>query len=164
MWVPDYSLVKQMPEFQIKCLKLLVGRSFTIRNSLALLLFFNCLFQRRSPNSKRTLDFIALYNFQENILLKARGSSSIKVIDFGSSCYTHARVYTYIQSRFYRSPEVILGLQYGTPIDIWSMGMLTSTYNLQPQTGHFQKKNISVVTSANVPLVTTYIFTSCCTF
>ncbi|KPJ13245.1 Dual specificity tyrosine-phosphorylation-regulated kinase 2 [Papilio machaon] len=57
----------------------------------------------------------------ENILLKARGSSSIKVIDFGSSCYTHARVYTYIQSRFYRSPEVILGLQYGGPIDMWSM-------------------------------------------
>ncbi|KAL0894410.1 hypothetical protein ABMA27_013026, partial [Loxostege sticticalis] len=44
------------------------------------------------------------------------------VIDFGSSCYTHARVYTYIQSRFYRSPEVILGLQYGTAIDMWSMG------------------------------------------
>ncbi|CAG5048263.1 unnamed protein product [Parnassius apollo] len=60
----------------------------------------------------------------ENILLKARGSSSIKVIDFGSSCYTHARVYTYIQSRFYRSPEVILGLQYGTPIDMWSMGCI----------------------------------------
>jgi serine/threonine protein kinase len=60
--------------------------------------------------------------FQENILLKARGSSSIKVIDFGSSCYTHARVYTYIQSRFYRSPEVILGLQYGAAIDMWSMG------------------------------------------
>lgn len=61
-------------------------------------------------------------SLQENILLKARGSSSIKVIDFGSSCYTHERVYTYIQSRFYRSPEVILGLQYGTPIDMWSMG------------------------------------------
>ncbi|CAG9784685.1 unnamed protein product [Diatraea saccharalis] len=60
----------------------------------------------------------------ENILLKARGSSSIKVIDFGSSCYTHARVYTYIQSRFYRSPEVILGLQYGTAIDMWSMGCI----------------------------------------
>ncbi|CAG4972739.1 unnamed protein product [Colias eurytheme] len=60
----------------------------------------------------------------ENILLKARGSSSIKVIDFGSSCYAHARVYTYIQSRFYRSPEVILGLHYGAPIDMWSMGCI----------------------------------------
>ena len=29
------------------------------------------------------------------------------MIDFGSSCYEHQRVYTYIQSRFYRAPEVI---------------------------------------------------------
>lgn len=63
---------------------------------------------------------------QENVLLKQRGSSSIKVIDFGSSCYSHRKVYTYIQSRFYRSPEVILGLSYGTPIDMWSLGKLIS--------------------------------------
>ncbi|CAG9767634.1 unnamed protein product [Ceutorhynchus assimilis] len=60
----------------------------------------------------------------ENVLLKQRGSSSIKVIDFGSSCYSNQRVYTYIQSRFYRSPEVILGLTYGTPIDMWSLGCI----------------------------------------
>ncbi|XP_076270757.1 dual-specificity tyrosine phosphorylation-regulated kinase 2 isoform X2 [Rhynchophorus ferrugineus] len=60
----------------------------------------------------------------ENILLKQRGSSSIKVIDFGSSCYSNERVYTYIQSRFYRSPEVILGLTYGTAIDMWSFGCI----------------------------------------
>lgn len=60
----------------------------------------------------------------ENVLLKQRGSSSIKVIDFGSSCYAHQRVYTYIQSRFYRSPEVILGLPYGAPIDMWSLGCI----------------------------------------
>lgn len=47
-----------------------------------------------------------VFVFQENVLLKQRGSSSIKVIDFGSSCYSNQRVYTYIQSRFYRSPEV----------------------------------------------------------
>ncbi|XP_017002867.2 dual specificity tyrosine-phosphorylation-regulated kinase 2 isoform X2 [Drosophila takahashii] len=60
----------------------------------------------------------------ENILLKQRGSSSIKVIDFGSSCYVDRKIYTYIQSRFYRSPEVILGLQYGTAIDMWSLGCI----------------------------------------
>ncbi|KAJ8952520.1 hypothetical protein NQ318_003316 [Aromia moschata] len=60
----------------------------------------------------------------ENVLLKQRGSSSIKVIDFGSSCYSNQRVYTYIQSRFYRSPEVILGLTYGTAIDMWSLGCI----------------------------------------
>ncbi|ROT72226.1 Dual specificity tyrosine-phosphorylation-regulated kinase 2 [Penaeus vannamei] len=61
---------------------------------------------------------------KENVLLKQRGSSSIRVIDFGSSCYVHQRVYTYIQSRFYRSPEVILGLPYGLPIDMWSLGCI----------------------------------------
>ena len=33
-------------------------------------------------------------------------------------------VYTYIQSRFYRSPEVILGLTYTTAIDMWSFGCI----------------------------------------
>lgn len=58
----------------------------------------------------------------ENVLLKQQGRSGIKVIDFGSSCYEHLRVYTYIQSRFYRAPEVILGAKYGMPIDMWSLG------------------------------------------
>ncbi|KAM6954636.1 dual specificity tyrosine-phosphorylation-regulated kinase 2 isoform 2-T2 [Aplochiton taeniatus] len=60
----------------------------------------------------------------ENILLKQQGRSGIKVIDFGSSCYEHQRVYTYIQSRFYRAPEVILGSRYGLPIDMWSLGCI----------------------------------------
>jgi len=50
------------------------------------------------------------------------GRSSIKVIDFGSSCFETERIYTYIQSRFYRAPEVILGSKYGMPIDMWSFG------------------------------------------
>ncbi|GAB1610898.1 dual specificity tyrosine-phosphorylation-regulated kinase 4-like [Argonauta hians] len=69
----------------------------------------------------------------ENILLRQKGHSSIKVIDFGSSCYEYQRgqtspsqesVYTYIQSRFYRSPEVILGIPYTSQIDMWSLGCI----------------------------------------
>lgn len=60
----------------------------------------------------------------ENILLKQQGRSGIKVIDFGSSCFDHQRIYTYIQSRFYRAPEVILGSRYGMPIDMWSFGCI----------------------------------------
>jgi len=60
----------------------------------------------------------------ENVLLKTKDKSGIKVIDFGSSCYEHQRVYTYIQSRFYRAPEVILGGKYGISIDIWSLGCI----------------------------------------
>ncbi|XP_078409517.1 dual specificity tyrosine-phosphorylation-regulated kinase 4 isoform X2 [Cetorhinus maximus] len=60
----------------------------------------------------------------ENILLCPKGQGLIKVIDFGSSCFENQKVYTYIQSRFYRSPEVILGHQYGLAIDMWSFGCI----------------------------------------
>ncbi|KAI8819720.1 kinase-like domain-containing protein, partial [Fimicolochytrium jonesii] len=53
-----------------------------------------------------------------------RPAYDIKVIDFGSSCFEDEKVYTYVQSRFYRSPEVILGLTYNTAIDIWSLGCI----------------------------------------
>ena len=38
--------------------------------------------------------------------------------DFGSACFVHEKIYTYIQSRFYRAPEVILSLQYNAAIDM----------------------------------------------
>lgn len=60
----------------------------------------------------------------ENILLAHPMHSEIKVIDFGSSCFENEKVYTYIQSRFYRSPEVILGMSYGIAIDMWSVGCI----------------------------------------
>lgn len=50
--------------------------------------------------------------------------SIIKVIDFGSSCLTSEKMFKYIQSRFYRAPEVILELDYGCPADMWSCGMI----------------------------------------
>jgi len=60
----------------------------------------------------------------ENILLCSQKSTSLKVIDYGSACFDGYTVYTYIQSRYYRSPEVIMGLQYTTSIDIWSLGCI----------------------------------------
>ncbi|BFZ58072.1 serine/threonine protein kinase, CMGC, dual-specificity [Savitreella phatthalungensis] len=62
----------------------------------------------------------------ENILLVNAWQSDVRVIDFGSSCFQDQRVYTYIQSRFYRSPEVILGMSYGLGIDIWSLGCIVA--------------------------------------
>ena len=41
----------------------------------------------------------------ENVLLKGQ-AGQIKVIDFGSACFENRTMYSYIQSRFYRSPEV----------------------------------------------------------
>jgi dual specificity tyrosine-phosphorylation-regulated kinase 2/3/4 len=36
------------------------------------------------------------------------------------------RIYTYIQSRFYRAPEIILGIPYTTAIDMWSFGAIVA--------------------------------------
>lgn len=60
----------------------------------------------------------------ENILLKSLQSPQIKIIDFGSACHERQTVYTYIQSRFYRSPEVLLGMPYSSAIDMWSLGCI----------------------------------------
>eukprot|EP00659_Diplonema_papillatum_P016402 gene16402-25144_t len=72
------------------------------------------------PTSKLACELLVTLNFlmqlrivhcdlkPENILLRSRESSSIKVIDFSSSCQKGATMYTYIQTRFYRAPEVIL--------------------------------------------------------
>ncbi|KAJ3405503.1 Homeodomain-interacting protein kinase 3 [Chytriomyces hyalinus] len=62
----------------------------------------------------------------ENILLKSLDAPNIKVIDFGSACHENETVYNYIQSRFYRSPEVLVGLPYTSSIDMWSLGCITA--------------------------------------
>lgn len=44
----------------------------------------------------------------ENILMKSYERSEVKIIDFGSSCFIHDPLSTYVQSRAYRAPEVII--------------------------------------------------------
>eukprot|EP00292_Cryptomonas_paramecium_P007194 CAMPEP_0113700212 /NCGR_PEP_ID=MMETSP0038_2-20120614/23813_1 /TAXON_ID=2898 /ORGANISM="Cryptomonas paramecium" /LENGTH=442 /DNA_ID=CAMNT_0000623807 /DNA_START=234 /DNA_END=1558 /DNA_ORIENTATION=+ /assembly_acc=CAM_ASM_000170 len=62
----------------------------------------------------------------ENIMLQSTSSPQIKVIDFGSACLEHQAVYTYIQSRFYRSPEVLLRLPYERGVDVWSLACISA--------------------------------------
>lgn len=50
----------------------------------------------------------------------------MKVIDFGSSSFVTDRQSSYIQSRSYRAPEVILGLPYDGKIDMWSLGCVVA--------------------------------------
>jgi hypothetical protein len=60
----------------------------------------------------------------ENILMKSITDVSVKVIDFGSSCFIHDHLSSYVQSRSYRAPEVILGCKYDFKIDTWSLGCI----------------------------------------
>ena len=69
----------------------------------------------------------------ENILLSDESGLNLKVVDFGSGCLTSEQVYTYVQSRFYRAPEVILRVPYTPKVDIWSLGcILAELYTGEP--------------------------------
>ena len=41
-----------------------------------------------------------------------------------NTCFLCTQIYQYIQSRFYRSPEVLLGVPYDLAIDMWSLGCI----------------------------------------
>ncbi|XP_032358591.1 homeodomain-interacting protein kinase 3 isoform X6 [Etheostoma spectabile] len=61
----------------------------------------------------------------ENIMLvdPVRQPYRVKVIDFGSASHVSKAVCsTYLQSRYYRAPEIILGLSFCEAIDMWSLG------------------------------------------
>ncbi len=60
----------------------------------------------------------------ENILIKSLQHCQIKVIDLGSSFFNHDVRTSFVQSRSYRAPEVILGAPYDYKIDIWSLGCI----------------------------------------
>jgi serine/threonine-protein kinase PRP4 len=58
----------------------------------------------------------------DNILVDD-SRSIVKIADLGSaSNVSECEITPYLVSRFYRAPELILGLQYDYAIDMWSMG------------------------------------------
>ena len=56
--------------------------------------------------------------------MKSYSPVEVKVVDLGNSCFIHDNLGTYVQSRSYRAPEVILGTGYDYKIDIWSVGCI----------------------------------------
>lgn len=58
----------------------------------------------------------------DNILVN-ESRTLLKICDLGSASDTSESTHTpYLASRFYRAPEVILGLPYDTSMDIWAVG------------------------------------------
>ena len=92
--------------------------------------------------SRRDVDIIHCDIKPENILLRHPRRSAIKIIDFGSSCFSSKKMYSYIQSRFYRSPEVLLGLPYNHKIDVWSLGcVLVEMHTGEPLFGGIDQED-----------------------
>lgn len=51
---------------------------------------------------------------------------SVKIADLGNACWVGHHFTNDIQTRQYRSPEVILGAKWGASTDIWSMAAMVS--------------------------------------
>ncbi|XP_012082071.1 serine/threonine-protein kinase prpf4B isoform X2 [Jatropha curcas] len=58
----------------------------------------------------------------DNMLVN-EAKNVLKLCDFGNAMYSGKNEVTpYLVSRFYRAPEIILGLTYDHPMDMWSVG------------------------------------------
>lgn len=52
---------------------------------------------------------------------------SVKIADLGNACWVNHHFTNDIQTRQYRSPEVILGAKWGASTDVWSMASMVSS-------------------------------------
>ncbi len=54
----------------------------------------------------------------------ATESIQLKICDLGNGCWTHHHFTHKIQTRQYRSPEVMLGIDYDVSADLWSFACM----------------------------------------
>ena len=57
-------------------------------------------------------------------LATAMDTISVKIADLGNACWVGHHFTNDIQTRQYRSPEVILGAKWGASTDVWSMAAM----------------------------------------
>jgi len=65
---------------------------------------------------------------------------NVKIVDLGNACWVHKHFSDDIQTRQYRSPEVIVGCKYDTSADIWSLAcmlfeLITGDLLFDPRSG-----------------------------
>ncbi|PMD24199.1 kinase-like protein [Hyaloscypha hepaticicola] len=74
-------------------------------------------YSRRIPSSSTTVNRQAA---QRKVLL----DTEIRLIDFGSATFQDEYHSSVVSTRHYRAPEIILGLGWSFPCDIWSIGCI----------------------------------------
>lgn len=74
-------------------------------------------YNRRIPSSSTTINRTAS---QRRVLL----DTEIRLIDFGSATFEEEYHSSVVSTRHYRAPEIILGLGWSFPCDIWSIGCI----------------------------------------
>ncbi|KAH7686564.1 dual-specificity kinase protein [Dioscorea alata] len=74
-------------------------------------------------------EYVKVPNNKKNILDEMHfrclpKSSAIKLIDFGSTVFDNQEHSSIVSTRHYRAPEIILGLGWSYPCDLWSTGCI----------------------------------------
>ncbi|XP_010863582.1 SRSF protein kinase 3 isoform X2 [Esox lucius] len=90
---------------------------------------------QRSPSMFSSSDFLVNPLDPQNA-----DKIRIKIADLGNACWVHKHFTEDIQTRQYRSLEVLIGAEYGTPADIWSIACMafelaTGDYLFEPHSG-----------------------------
>lgn len=82
----------------------------------------------------------------QNPVLDECPDLQVKIADLGNACWDHHHFTDDIQTRQYRSLEVILGAGYGPPADIWSTACMafelaTGDFLFEPHAGGSYSKD-----------------------
>ncbi|KAL0978811.1 hypothetical protein UPYG_G00176040 [Umbra pygmaea] len=101
----------------------------------------NAEFNGKGADETRTEEKIAAGSLLVNPLEPVNADKiQIKLADLGNACWVHKHFTDDIQTRQYRSLEVLMGAGYGTPADIWSTAAMafelaTGDYLFEPHSG-----------------------------
>ena len=94
---------------------------------------------RNVNDEKKQLELItSLQKDLYQLFLDIDENIRIKICHFGNACYSNHHFSKDIQTRQYRAPEIILGINYNETVDIWSLAcivfeMITGDYLFEPR-------------------------------
>ncbi|SCU82478.1 LADA_0C05622g1_1 [Lachancea dasiensis] len=122
------SLPRPMPSSKSN-INISGGEEEQVTNSLSSLEISTCTDEHAEDATPRNLDVI-----------------QIKIADLGNACWYDEHYTNSIQTREYRSPEVILGCEWGCSADVWSAAclifeLLTGDFLFEPDEGHSYTKD-----------------------
>lgn len=85
-------------------------------------------------------------SFDHSMIINDDELISVKIADLGNACWVHHHFTDEVQTRQYRSPEVLLGHHWGASADLWSFAclifeLLTGDYLFDPKNGKSYTKD-----------------------
>lgn len=131
--------VTEMPELDD-------GSNENLHNSLSSMTISNDFQQKFDSKLSEAYAYSNKETSNENLVINEDELISVKIADLGNACWTTHHFTDEIQTRQYRSPEVLLGYHWGASADLWSFAclifeLLTGDYLFDPRDGKTYTKD-----------------------